>query len=155
MARKWLRASAAARKRISFPGGGDADDVGLGLAARHGPAPAGKGRFVVYSGDGQRFEVPLAYLNSDVFGELLRMSEEAFGLPGDRPITLPCDAAFMGRVISCLRKRSSRDAERTLLASMAAHPCSAASFPPCSLVPRSHRLLAVAVDVPTRLLIRA
>ncbi|URE08633.1 Auxin responsive protein [Musa troglodytarum] len=45
-----------------------------------------------------------AYLKSNIFQELLRMSEEEFGVPvGDRPITLPCDAAFMEHVVASLR----------------------------------------------------
>ncbi|CAL9109208.1 unnamed protein product, partial [Musa textilis] len=53
---------------------------------------------------GRRFVVPIAYLKSNIFQELLRMSEEEFGVPvGDRPITLPCDAAFMEHVVASLR----------------------------------------------------
>ena len=33
----------------------------------------------MYSADGARFEVPLEYLETMVFAELLRMSEEEFG----------------------------------------------------------------------------
>ncbi|MQL79638.1 hypothetical protein Taro_012082 [Colocasia esculenta] len=70
MVRKWQRA-VAEKKRI------DAALV-LDSEVRGAAAPAGKGHFVVYSGDGQHFEVPLSYLESDIFTELLRMSEEVF-----------------------------------------------------------------------------
>lgn len=131
MAKNWLRATVAARKRITFPKGGSTttpDSVACSATA-----PAGKGRFVVYSSDGRRFEVPLAYLNSHIFRELLRMSEDVFGLPSAGPITLPCDSAFMCSVVSYLEKRSSRNADqRALLAAIAALPYSA-SLAPCSL----------------------
>ncbi|KAH7692280.1 Small auxin-up RNA protein [Dioscorea alata] len=56
---------------------------------------AEKGHFFVYTSEGKRFMIPLAYLTNNIFKELLRISEEEFGLPGDGPITLPCDAASM------------------------------------------------------------
>ncbi|MQM16872.1 hypothetical protein Taro_049833 [Colocasia esculenta] len=131
-ARKWLRAAAAGRKRIAFHSKDAATAADAGASTT--TAPARKGHFVVYSCDGRRFEVPLALLKSDVFGELLRMSEEVFGLAGDGAITLPWDATFVGSVVSCLRRRPSGDAERAVLASMAS-TCSA-SLGPCSLVNR-------------------
>ncbi|MQM17398.1 hypothetical protein Taro_050369 [Colocasia esculenta] len=127
MARKWLRATAARRKSIVFCRGGAAIEVASDAYST--AASARKGCFVVYSCDGQRFEVPLACLKSEVFGELLRMSEELFGLPGAAQITLPCDAAFVRSVVSCLRRRSSRETKRALLASMAALSCSATLAP--------------------------
>ncbi|MQM23051.1 hypothetical protein Taro_056112 [Colocasia esculenta] len=132
MARKWLRAAAAGRKRIAFRTEGAA--VALDSDACTAASPPRKGFFVVYSVDGQRFEVPLVFLKSEIFRELLRMSEDVYGLPAAGPITLPCDAAFMGSVLSCLRSRSSWDEGRALLAS-AARPCSASSsLPPCSFL---------------------
>lgn len=139
MARKWLSAAATGKKKIASRRGGAT--MALDPDARTAAGPAGKGRFAVYSSDGQRFEVPLAYLKSDLLGELLRMSEDVFGLTGAGPITLPCDAAFMSSVVSCLRRRSSRDAERALLASMAAPSCSR-SLAPCSML-RSNQPLVV------------
>ncbi|MQM17657.1 hypothetical protein Taro_050632 [Colocasia esculenta] len=131
MARKWLRAAAAGRKSIVFHKRGAAIEVDSDACST--AAPARKGYFVVYSCDGQRFEVPLACLKSVVFGELLKMSEELFGLPGAARITLPCDAAFVRSVVSCQRRRSSRETERALLASMAALSCST-TLAPCSLL---------------------
>jgi hypothetical protein len=45
----------------------------------------------MYTIDGRRFEVPLAYLATTVFGKLLRMSLE-FGFRCDSGIILPFDA---------------------------------------------------------------
>ncbi|WOL10769.1 auxin-responsive protein SAUR36-like [Canna indica] len=67
------------------------------------PTPR-KGHFALYTQDGRRFVVPIAYLKSSILMKLLRMSEEEFGPPvGDRPIVLPCDAAFMEHVVASLR----------------------------------------------------
>ncbi|KAD4982154.1 hypothetical protein E3N88_18825 [Mikania micrantha] len=49
---------------------------------------ANKGHFVVYTIDKNRFVIPLSYLNTNIFKELLRMSEDEFGLPSNGPITL-------------------------------------------------------------------
>jgi hypothetical protein len=57
---------------------------------------AGKGHCIVYSADGQRFEVPLVYLGTVVFCELLMLSQEEFGFTSDDgKITLPCDSLFL------------------------------------------------------------
>ncbi|KAK2660850.1 hypothetical protein Ddye_007383 [Dipteronia dyeriana] len=72
---------------------------------------AQKGHFVVYSIAKQRFEVPLQYLNNEIFKELLKMSQEEFGLPITGPIMLPRDAVFMELALSSLvyqRKSSQR-----------------------------------------------
>ncbi|TXG51954.1 hypothetical protein EZV62_021123 [Acer yangbiense] len=82
---------------------------------------ANKGHFVVYSVDKKRFVVPLAYLHTSVFRELLRMSEEEFGLPRDGPIVLPCEAAFLEDVIVCIVKRQvicNRNSDKALLVSL-------------------------------------
>ena len=69
--------------------------------------------------------VPLAYLKSNVFRELLRMSEDEFGYRGDGPIILPCDAALLEYALSVLRSRVSKDLERELFSSLLTHHCSA------------------------------
>ncbi|KAH7692296.1 Small auxin-up RNA protein [Dioscorea alata] len=79
---------------------------------------AEKGHFFVYTSEGKRFMVPLAYLENNIFKELLKISEEEFGLPGDGPITLPCDAASMEYVLSMLRRGVSQEVERALLSSI-------------------------------------
>uniref|UniRef100_A0ACD5UJ04 Uncharacterized protein n=1 Tax=Avena sativa TaxID=4498 RepID=A0ACD5UJ04_AVESA len=84
---------------------------------------ADKGHCVVYAADGARFEVPLAYLGTTVFGELLRMSGEEFGFTsceGGR-ITLPCDAAVMEYVLCLVRREASEEVERAFLNSIAGH----------------------------------
>ena len=65
---------------------------------------ADRGHCVVYSADGSRFEVPLAYLGTMVFKELLRMSQEEFGFTCDGKIMFPCDASVMEYVMSLIRR---------------------------------------------------
>ncbi|KAM0049210.1 putative small auxin-up RNA [Helianthus debilis subsp. tardiflorus] len=65
---------------------------------------ANKGHFVVYTTDKNRFVIPLRYLNTSVFRELLRMSEDEFGLPTDGPITLPCDSSHMSYLINMVEQ---------------------------------------------------
>ncbi|TXG64978.1 hypothetical protein EZV62_011972 [Acer yangbiense] len=62
-----------------------------------------KGHFVIYTFDRKRFVIPLAYLSNDIFRELLKLSEEEFGLLSDEPITLPCEAAFMTFIVSLIK----------------------------------------------------
>ncbi|XP_058080604.1 auxin-responsive protein SAUR64-like [Magnolia sinica] len=89
---------------------------------------ADKGHFVVYTIDGKRFMAPLEYLDSPIFQELFKMSEDVFGLPSNGPITLPCDTVFMDYVISLVQRRISRDVEEAFLLSIAASRCSASSY---------------------------
>ncbi|XP_042397221.1 auxin-responsive protein SAUR64-like [Zingiber officinale] len=86
---------------------------------------AEKGHFVVYTVDGTRFMLPLAFLNSKIVQELLKLSEEEFGLLGDGPIRLACSRAFMEYIISLLYRRVSTDVEKALLSSIDANRCSA------------------------------
>ncbi|KAM0945339.1 putative small auxin-up RNA [Dioscorea sansibarensis] len=79
---------------------------------------AEKGHFNVYTSEGKRFMVPLSYLDNSIFKELLRISEEEFGLPCDGPITLPCDAASIEYVLSLLRRGVSKETEMQLLSSI-------------------------------------
>ena len=82
---------------------------------------AGKGHFIVYTTDGVRFEVPLAFLGTTVFGELFRMSQEEFGFAGvdSGRITLPCDASMMEYAMCLLRRSASAEMEAAFLHSMA------------------------------------
>lgn len=82
---------------------------------------AGKGNCIVYSSDGKRFEIPLAYLRTTVFEELLKLSCEEFGFTSDERITLPCDAAVMDYVMCLLRREASEEVERAL--SSVVMPC--------------------------------
>ena len=78
---------------------------------------------MVYSADGRRFEVPLAYLGTAIFGELLSLSQEEFGFAGDDGrIKLPCDAAVMEYVMCLLGRDASEEVLRAFLSSMA-RPC--------------------------------
>ncbi|XP_020112606.1 auxin-responsive protein SAUR36-like [Ananas comosus] len=91
---------------------------------------AERGHFVVYTVDSQRFTVPLAYLDTKIFRELFRISEEEFGLPRDGPIILPCDAASMKYIMSMLARRISKDVEKALLSSIVVPRHSTCSFAP-------------------------
>ncbi|WVZ91740.1 hypothetical protein U9M48_037870 [Paspalum notatum var. saurae] len=79
---------------------------------------AGKGHCIVYSSDGKRFEIPLTYLRTAVFAELLKLSQEEFGFTSDGRITLPCDTAVMEYVMCLLRREASEDIEKALLSSI-------------------------------------
>ncbi|XP_062199614.1 auxin-responsive protein SAUR36-like [Phragmites australis] len=116
---KWQRMAALASKRLT-PSTPAKETHGFCCTST---SVAGKGHCVVYSADGRRFEVPLAYLGTAVFGELLSMSQEEFGFAGDDGrITLPCDAAVMEYVLCLLRRNASEEVERAFLSSMA-WPC--------------------------------
>ncbi|KAL3624357.1 hypothetical protein CASFOL_033173 [Castilleja foliolosa] len=108
MARKWQRVASLRQKRIK------ADDV-----ATSNDFSSEKGHFIVYTNDETRFSFPIAYLNSSIFRELFRMSEEEYGLPSNGPITLPCDSQFMGYVASLMQKKAAKDVEKALVLSMA------------------------------------
>lgn len=74
--------------------------------------------------------VPLAYLNTFIFRELLQMSEEEFGLPSHGPIVMPCDVALMAHVVSVLRRRAPLEAEKAIIGAIAgARCCSSAASP--------------------------
>ncbi|KAM0945343.1 putative small auxin-up RNA [Dioscorea sansibarensis] len=113
MARKSLKVSSL-RRMISSP---RADKLSDFNECSTSSVPE-KGHFFVYTSEGKRFMVPLAYLTNNIFKELLRMSEEEFGLPADGPITLPCEAASMEYVLSLLRRGVSKEMEMQLLSSI-------------------------------------
>ncbi|KAK9052083.1 hypothetical protein SSX86_028711 [Deinandra increscens subsp. villosa] len=83
-----------------------------------------KGHFVVYATDKIRFVMPLRYLNNVVFLELLRISEDKFGLSGNGPITLPCDSIFMNYLVNVFERGFSDDFEKVLLAFVVGDKCS-------------------------------
>ncbi|CAM0952820.1 unnamed protein product [Alopecurus aequalis] len=109
LAKKWQRVEALGRKRLTMTA---KEDEGCCTSV-----PA-KGHCIMYTADGRRFEVPLVYLSTTVFGELLRMSQEEFGFASNGRITLTCDAAVMEYVISLLRRNASADVENALLSSV-------------------------------------
>ncbi|KAL4568253.1 hypothetical protein LXL04_023861 [Taraxacum kok-saghyz] len=100
MARKWRREAAKSAARV-----------------------ADKGHFVVYTVDHSRFVIPLHYLNNNIFRELLKMSEDEFGLPTNRPITLPCDSSLMNYLVNVFERSPTKDLE-ALLISIATNRCS-------------------------------
>jgi hypothetical protein len=71
LVKKWQMVAALGRKRFTYA------------------SVAVKGHCVMYTSDGRRFEVSLAYLSTLVFSELLRMSQEEFGFMGNEWIMLP------------------------------------------------------------------
>ncbi|XP_028777703.1 auxin-responsive protein SAUR61-like [Neltuma alba] len=121
MARKWQKRAASGR--ISYPGGRDSSDHdGNGWAAN-------KGHFVVYSTDRKRFVVPIEYLRRKVVKELLRLSEEEFGLARNGPITLPIDGTMLEYVMSLVGERVPEDVEKALISFSTMSTCHAL---PCS-----------------------
>ncbi|KAJ8618276.1 hypothetical protein MRB53_014462 [Persea americana] len=120
MARKWHKIAAIGRRRVSTVKTGNSTDT-----KSCNKAAAEKGHFVLYTIDRRRFVVPLQYLKSPIFVELLRMSEEAFGITSNGPITLPCDGVFMDNVLSLVRRRNvCKEVEKDLVSTMANQRCS-------------------------------
>ncbi|KAI9180178.1 hypothetical protein LWI28_002037 [Acer negundo] len=106
LASKW---AAMKHQKISLTGNGE---------GQNSSSVSNKGHFVVYTSDKTRFTVPLEYLSKSVFRELLRMSEEEFGIPTNGPITLPCNRTFLKYVLSLFRGGMSEDLEKSLLTSL-------------------------------------
>uniref|UniRef100_A0A0E0QUL6 Auxin induced protein n=1 Tax=Oryza rufipogon TaxID=4529 RepID=A0A0E0QUL6_ORYRU len=111
LAKKWQRMAALGRKRLTVRAKQDQECCS---------SMAGKGHCAMYTADGSRFEVPLVYLGTAVFSELLRMSQEEFGFSIDGRIMLPCDAAVMEYAMCLLRRNASVEVEKALLSSMVA-----------------------------------
>ncbi|KAK3129553.1 hypothetical protein QOZ80_6BG0481450 [Eleusine coracana subsp. coracana] len=118
LAKKWQRMAALGRKRLPWGMTREADECHTTVV--------GKGHCVVYTVDGTRFEVPLAYLGTAVFTELLRMSQEEFGFDSNGHIMFPCDTAVMEYAICLLRRSASIEVEKAFLSTMAM-PCHYAS----------------------------
>ena len=118
LAKKWQRMAALGRKRLTWQK--EADECCTSVAS--------KGHCAVYTADGARFEVPLAFLGTAVFAELLRMSREEFGFAGGDGgrIMLPCDAAVMEYAMCLLGRGASAELEQAFLSTMAM-PCHYAS----------------------------
>ncbi|XP_034682093.1 auxin-responsive protein SAUR68-like [Vitis riparia] len=123
MARKWQKVAAIGRKRISLP----RTNRDLDADCCSKSSVADKGHFVVYSSDRKRFVIPLVHLNTEIFRELLQMSEEEFGIQSDGPIILPCDSFFMDYIISFIQRGVAKDLERALVMSIAFSNCSSSS----------------------------
>ncbi|KAJ4702237.1 Auxin-responsive protein [Melia azedarach] len=93
------------------------------ISMRRRCRPANKGHFVVYSTDMRRFVIPLAYLHTNIFRELFRLSEEEFGLPIDGPIILPCNAALLAYVVYIIQKAARKNIQKALLLLLVSNQC--------------------------------
>ncbi|KAH7663637.1 Small auxin-up RNA protein [Dioscorea alata] len=113
MMRKWQKVAAFGRK-ITSPRVNEHYDFNSCSTS----SVAEKAHFNVYTIDRKLFMISLAYLKNVVFTELLKLSEEEFVLPGDGPITLPCDALSMEYMLSMLRRGVSEEVQRALLSSI-------------------------------------
>ncbi|XP_009615373.1 auxin-responsive protein SAUR68-like [Nicotiana tomentosiformis] len=121
MAKRWQKFAAKQRKMISFPRNGNDTDS----CSTSSSSIVQKGHFVVYTANQARFVIPLAYLENEVIRQLLRQSEEEFGLQSGGPITLPCDSDFLDYIISLIKKGvSAGDLHKVLLLSITSCCCS-------------------------------
>ncbi|XP_057990639.1 auxin-responsive protein SAUR66-like [Hevea brasiliensis] len=120
IARKWQRRTAMRRNRISFP----KISTNRNAKSSNTSTSTTTGNFVICTRDQKRLTVPLAYLNNNIMKELLKMSEEVYGLSSEGPIKLPFDAVFMEYVVSIIKKGLVKDIEKALLMSMEASCCS-------------------------------
>ncbi|CAE5958807.1 unnamed protein product [Arabidopsis arenosa] len=114
MARKWQQRAALKRKRISFQ---------RSSITTSSPTAVEKGCFVVYTADKIRFAFPLSYLSNSIVQELLKISEEEFGILTEGPITLPFDSAFLEYLIKLIQRRMDGDTEKALLLSISSARC--------------------------------
>ncbi|RCV32228.1 hypothetical protein SETIT_6G241400v2 [Setaria italica] len=106
LSKKWQGMGAIGRRRVTT--------VDKEINPSCSSIVAGKGNCIVYSSDGKRFEIPLMYLRTTVFAELLKLSQEEFGFTSDGRITLPCDTAVMEYVMCLLRRDATEDVEKAL-----------------------------------------
>ncbi|XP_037438300.1 auxin-responsive protein SAUR36-like [Triticum dicoccoides] len=116
LAKKWQRVAYLSRKQLTMTATKEAEGCSM--------AVAGKSHCVMYTTDDERrFEVPLAYLGTMIFRELIHMSQEEFGLvSGDGRMMLPCDATATEYIMSLLGRNASVEVEKAFLSSMAM-PC--------------------------------
>ncbi|XWS40257.1 hypothetical protein CRYUN_Cryun18bG0125000 [Craigia yunnanensis] len=120
MARKWQKKAAIGRKRIT-------SSRTSNMMAAKKPSGVDKGHFVVYTTDKRRFVISLAYLSHGIFLELLKMSEEEFGLSSDGPILLPCDSMFMNYIVLLFQQGLAKDLQKAVLNSLNTSSCSSYS----------------------------
>ncbi|XVF00803.1 hypothetical protein REPUB_Repub04eG0033200 [Reevesia pubescens] len=98
------------RKRISLPGT-FAGSVGESSVVE-------KGHFVIYTTDQKRHVMPLSYLSNNIFVELLKLSEDEFGLSSHDPIRLPCDSALLEYIVFIVQQGLDKHLEKALLSSI-------------------------------------
>jgi hypothetical protein len=63
--------------------------------------------------------LPLEYFSNKIARELFKLGEDEFGLPGNRPLTLPCDSVSVKYIINMIQRHVTKDIEKALLMSMA------------------------------------
>ncbi|XVE67249.1 hypothetical protein DITRI_Ditri08aG0145200 [Diplodiscus trichospermus] len=117
MARKWQKNTDIGRKRIT-------SSKTRNMMTVKKLTGVDKGHFVVYTTNKRRFVIPLAYLRNSIFLELLKMSEEEFGLSSDGPILLPCDSVFMNYILLLIKRGLDKDLEKVVLNSLNTYSCS-------------------------------
>lgn len=117
LARKWWKMASIGRKRISLPR--TSKDVG----SSNRSSVAEKGHFIIYIIDQRSYVVSLVYLSSNIFRELLKMSEKEFGISSDRPITLPCDAVYMDCIDSPIKHGVAKGLENAFHNSITSSLC--------------------------------
>ncbi|CAE5958805.1 unnamed protein product [Arabidopsis arenosa] len=125
MAKKWQQRAALSRKRISFQ---------RSISTTSSSTAAEKGCFVVYTSDKIRFAFPISYLTNSVIQELLKISEEEFGIPTEGPITLPFDSIFLEYLIKMIKRRMDGDTENALMMAVSSARCSSQ----CSMQLQEH-----------------
>ncbi|KAM0861370.1 hypothetical protein ACQ4PT_045918 [Festuca glaucescens] len=120
LTKKCQRVAAIGRKRLIWLSSTSKEET-EGSCGTSYSSVASKGNCALYTADGMRFEVPLVLLDTTVFSELLRMSQEEFGFVGTDGgrITLPCDASVMEYAMFMLRRSASAEMEAAFLISMA------------------------------------
>ncbi|XP_011621253.1 auxin-responsive protein SAUR64-like [Amborella trichopoda] len=122
MAHNWQTQATKQRKRISFKR----------TPNQRGCSVADEGHFVIYTIDGSRFMISLAYLNRPIFQELLSMAEEEFGFTGCGPLQVPCEASVMEYIVSLLSKNACVEVEKALVSITS---CREPSLPVHRIVP--------------------
>ncbi|GAA0149034.1 hypothetical protein LIER_43035 [Lithospermum erythrorhizon] len=127
MAKKWQK-FATHKKLVSFhretTNGDRCTTTSLSISS----SKACKGHFVVYSADQHRFEIPLFWLNTEIFRVLLEMAEEELGLPNGMPIVLPIDGQVLHYIISVIKRGVTGDVHKALLSTVAISQCSISSL---------------------------
>ncbi|XP_022726570.1 auxin-responsive protein SAUR61-like [Durio zibethinus] len=114
MAKKWQKITIMRKERISLPGTSNAKAIAGSVDES---SVAEKGHFVIYTTDQMRHVVSL-YLSNNIFVELLKLSEEEFGLSSHDPIKLPCDSALLEYIVFIVQQGLDKHLEKALLSSI-------------------------------------
>lgn len=109
LAKKWQRMASLGGKRLTATAKKDEECC---------TSSSVKGHCIMYTTNGRRFEVPLVHLSTMIFGDLLRVFQEAFGFPRDGNMALHCDAQVMEYAMCLLGRNASAKVENALLNSM-------------------------------------